>query len=578
MAPGISLVTPEFDLDPEQEQVASAPADSRQIVLAGPGAGKSEVVGERCRRLLNHDVYPEEILLISFSNAAVRVVRSRTEDVVDEGRGVDTATIDSLAARIRRALEQSEPAFTTYDESIRKATRLLEQSGELAFPDIRHVVVDEVQDVVGIRAQFLLALLEHGLAGGVGFTLLGDPLQSLYDFQLSGEQAWSSDRFLDEIRLRFTVDEVFLAGEYRGRTAEARAVARVRPSLTSLSDDERRHRLDHLGADLPPLGQVDEDLAYDIRAWTGTTALLTDTNARAGLVASQLADLGVPVELAASATDPALAPWLGALLGGWATSSVDRESFLEMAESCGLADAGNLWKALVRVAGSRHGLDLADLGAGLRTRRYPPELLRVPTARVVASTVHRAKGLEFDNVVLVDPAAWTGDDDGPAARRLFVAMSRARSRLSRCHGTPTRGWRRDLASGAWLHVAPRGRGTLGVLMEPCHARALGPVGHPLDCIVGRAVTWTSAEDWVTVDGREVPSWTALVDGVEVGRTGEAFGSWIRRLSSGGRVPALRGARVSGLETVVGPSGHTGTGPHGFWVGARISGPTSFDWE
>lgn len=568
-------MTPEFD--PDQEQVVSAPAAARQIVLAGPGAGKSEVVGERCRRLLDHDVYPEEILLISFSNAAVRVVRSRTEDVVDEGRGVDTATIDSLAARIRRDLEQSEPVFTTYDESIRTATRLLKEAAELACPGTRHVVVDEVQDVVGIRARFVLALLEHGLADGVGFTLLGDPLQSLYDFQLSDEQDWSSDRFLDEVRGRFSVDEVFLTGEYRARTAEARAVALARPSLTPLTDGERRLRLEDLAADLPPLGQVDEDMADDIRAWTGTTALLTDTNARAGLVAAKLADFGIPVELAASAADPALAPWLGALLGRSDTSAVDRDSFLEMAEACGLAASGNMWKALIRVAGSRRGLDLADLAAGLRGRRYPPELLRVPTARVVASTVHRVKGLEFDNVVLVDPADWTGDDDGPAARRLFVAMSRARSRLSRCHGIPTRGWRRDLPSGTWCQVAPRGRGTLGVLMEPGHARALGPVGHPLDRAVGAAVSWVAAEDWVTVDGHEVPSWTALVDGVEVARTGEEFGAWIRRLSFGGRVPALRGAHVEGLETVVGPLGQTG-GQYGFWLGARISGPTSFDWE
>ena len=74
-------------LDMDQQRAASAPADARQIVIAGPGAGKSEVVGARCRELLDHDVYPEEILVISFSNAAVDVVRVRTKDVVDEGTG-----------------------------------------------------------------------------------------------------------------------------------------------------------------------------------------------------------------------------------------------------------------------------------------------------------------------------------------------------------------------------------------------------------------------------------------------------------------------------------------------------------
>ena len=85
--------------------------DARLIVIAGPGAGKSEVVGERCRRLIEHDVYPEEILVISFSNVAVDVVRTRTKDVVDEGRGVDCATIDSLAARVRGELEETRAAI-----------------------------------------------------------------------------------------------------------------------------------------------------------------------------------------------------------------------------------------------------------------------------------------------------------------------------------------------------------------------------------------------------------------------------------------------------------------------------------
>ena len=565
-------------LDADQERVASAPRDARQIVIAGPGAGKSEVVGARCRRLLEDDVYPEEILVISFSNAAVGVVRSRTSDVVDEGRGIDSATIDSLAARIRRELEESEPVFRSYEDSIAKATRLLEKAGKPAFPEILHVVVDEVQDVVGSRARFGLTLLDKGFEEGVGFTLLGDPMQSLYDFQLEDEGGGSSEQFLEDVRRRFAVAQTFLRGEYRTRTDEARAVASVRAGLTSLSDGVRRLRLDDLAADLPPLGNVDEDLADDVRAWSGATALLTDTNARAGLVASQLAAYGVPVELAASATEPSLAPWIGQMLGRWVAPTLDRDTFVDLAQATGLPDAPDAWKSLVRVANSRRALDLGELANGLRARRYPLALLRSPTSAVVASTVHRAKGLEFDNVVLVDPHDWRADDDGASARRMFVAMSRARSRLSRCHGTSVRSWRKDQPSGTWLQTGPRGRGTLGLLMEPRHARALGRVDYALEERIGAPVCWISAESLVTVDGDEVPSWIGTVDGLEVARTGEELGILVRRLSFGGRAPALRGGHVEGVETVVGPPGQAHAGQQEFWVGARVSGPISFEWE
>ena len=70
-------------------------------------------------------------------------------------------------------------------------------------------------------------------------------------------------------------------------------------------------RLRDLSADLPPLGELDEDAVDDISAWFGTTVLLCDTNARAGLVAARFAEYGLAVELAAAATDPALAAWVG---------------------------------------------------------------------------------------------------------------------------------------------------------------------------------------------------------------------------------------------------------------------------
>lgn len=563
-------------LDADQSRVASAPREARQIVIAGPGSGKSEVVGQRCRLLLDDDVYPEEILVISFSNAAVGVVRERTADVMEEGRAIDSATIDSLAARIRRELGETDPTFTAYDISVTKATQLIEKADAPVFPDVRHVIVDEVQDIVGLRARFVLDLLAYGFHEDVGFTLLGDPMQSLYDFQLKGAENWSAERFLDEVRSRFEVEESVLAGEYRTRTDDARAVARARPALSALSEPQRLRHLHNLMAELAPLGHIDDDMAEDLAAWKGTTALLTDTNARAGLVADRLSAHGLPVELAASATDPSLVAWIGRILGHHPSGRISREDFLDLAAD--LPDAQDLWKTLVRVADSRGGLDLTDLATGLRSRRYPLPLLRTPASAVIASTVHRAKGLEFDNVVLVDPEDWHGGDDGAAARRLFVAMSRARNRLSRCLGTSTRSWRKDPRGNVWLQLPPHRRGCIGLLMEPGHARGLGPVAYALDDTVGLAVAWGEAEETTTVDGHVVPTWTASVEGVEVARTSEDFGVMVDRLSFRGRVPALRGGRVEGLETVVGPPGHTGPGQYGFWVGARISGPITFEWE
>lgn len=567
-------------LDTDQERAASAPPDAHQIVIAGPGAGKSEVVGERCRFLLEHGVYPEEILVISFSNVAVDVVRARTRNVVDEGRGVDCATIDSLAARVRLELGEVEPRLKGFDESVLRAVRMLEKADDVVLPEIRHVIIDEVQDVVGVRARFVLALLGRAFDEGVGFTLLGDPMQSLYDFQIGAEEAMSSEALLDAVRKRYGAETVLLTGEYRSRTAEARAVALARPELEGLTPSDQLLRLRELSAVLPPLGELDQDAADDIAAWQGRTALLCDTNARAALVAARFAGLGLPVELAASAIDPSLAPWIAELLAQRDSVTVSFDDFMQLADAGGVGDAEGKWRTLVRVSRSRRGLDLRELSAGLAARRYPPDLLREPGAPAIASTVHRAKGQEFENVVLVDPESWFSEphEQGPAARRLFVAMSRARSRLTRGRGISTKYWRKEPLEGFWRQTSPRGRGTLGVVLEPPHARHLGPIEHDLSSTVRAAVEWTRTDDIITVDSEELPSWTASVDGIDVARTGEAFGSMIRHLSFGGRVPRLSGGRVEGTETLVGAPASSRSGRHGLWVGARVSGPVTFEWE
>lgn len=571
----------EFALDDDQLRVASAAPETRQIVLAGPGAGKSEVVGELCRRLVfEHGVFPSEILVISFSNGAVDVVRRRTRHVVDEGEVVDVSTIDAVAARVRAEIELEESPFKGYDDAVVRATRLIAGRRTPVFPDIRHVVVDEVQDVVGVRAQFVLELLSRGVSDDVGFTLLGDPMQSLYDFQIDSSGDWTNPQFLDAVRAQFGPIEIRLVGEYRARSELTKAVSRARHALLDTSDTGRLLDLQDLAADLPPLGDLDEDAASDIAGWAGTTALLCDTNARAGVVADAMAALGVRTELAPGAQAPALDPWMGRLLAQHPTSRIAFDEFAELAAAHGIDDPDDCWRSLISVARSRTGLDIPQLAERLRQRRIPSALLRRPSSSVIASTVHRAKGLEFDNVVLIDPESWRSgvEEEDAAARRLFVAMSRGRSLLTTVHGASTKWWRKDERDGFWFRTGFRGRGVTRVLLEPQMARALGPVTVDLEPMMGREVEWESTYDLVTVDGEELPSWYAVVDGTVVGQTGVDFGAFIARKSYRDRLPQLDGGRVDGLETLAGEPREEPGGIHGLWVGARLSGVVSMEWE
>lgn len=112
-------------LDSSQEAVASAPAEERQFVQAAAGQGKTEVLVSRILYLMEEGLYPaDEILVLSFSRAAVEAVRKRARNADLES--VQIRTFDSFAAQILLDESDADEALSgSFDSRIRQATELL---------------------------------------------------------------------------------------------------------------------------------------------------------------------------------------------------------------------------------------------------------------------------------------------------------------------------------------------------------------------------------------------------------------------------------------------------------------------
>src|SRR5713101_6061676 len=94
--------TPDWDLG-QLEVIMDAPA-SWQLVIAGPGAGKSAVACQRVAFLVDEGVAPSRILLVSFTRTAVAEIRNRIVSYAvagDRARNVRISTIDSHAWSLR---------------------------------------------------------------------------------------------------------------------------------------------------------------------------------------------------------------------------------------------------------------------------------------------------------------------------------------------------------------------------------------------------------------------------------------------------------------------------------------------
>lgn len=562
-------------LDAEQTQAASVVPSGRQTVVAGPGAGKTEVVAELVRHLVeDEDVYPEDVLVISFSRAAVSAIRGRMTASSDLGHLIAVRTVDSLAAHIVAEHGGEQVALRGYDATIQAATRMLMNAEEPLLPDVEHVIVDEAQDIVGLRADFVRALLDRGVDQECGFSVLGDPAQSLYAFSES-----EGAPTLIELLLSAPVEHVELRHHYRARRRAARRHLKAREAVLAATPVEQRVELLGLVSGLPDIGDVD-GIARTVRGWEGTTAILTRTNAQALDIAGRLRTRGLEITVQRRADEDAIGPWLAAAVGTSLERQIDRPSFAEALAGLSAAPpVDDVWPLLRHVSGSKgRTLDIRALVTALATRR-PPRALQVSvSSRVVVSTVHRAKGLEFDNVVLVDPEGWLRNVESISeeVRVLYVALSRARDRLATATHEADRAWRPDPRTGRWFKHGYQKWQTFGVELRGSDTRALGPVDHDLEDYVGRAVEWD-------INYARKPDYVAFAEGFPVAAVGPSLVGDLRvrlagRQGEPSRWPALRGGYVEALETVVDPEWRSSRWPHGLWLSARVTGLIDLVWK
>lgn len=581
-------------LDGSQVAVVEIDSDMRQIVSAGPGAGKTEVVAALVEHLLeDNGADPADVAVIAFSNAAVFAVDARLR-----ASGIDPITVqtlDSLAVEAIHDLSGQETAGMAFDARISEADRLIAEQGWERLETVEHLIVDELQDVVGVRADFLLTII-RSLPVDAGFTALGDQAQSIYDFQLRPDKSdrkpkstTTSRDLISELLALDGVIELELDGQYRARSRDAKSAAGLRRHVADGNDLV----IDQYLAGVTRSGDISQVVPLAAR-WPGKTAFLTENNGQALLVADAIAACGTTVELRQSSQQRVIASWVAELLADSRTRSVSRPEFDNLvARRSPERDSATLWRALRTVHGGRGTeIDIARIASRLRTPRpLQPVFMDAPGAEYIVSTVHRAKGLEFDNVVLVDftDKPWAEPDPSDVRGSRFVALTRARNLIVRADG-PNDRWLRLTETGSrrWFVTGPKNWMTFGIELRVDDLDRSRPGG------VDLASTQQHLEEARTGDPLEfqldrarstlsVPIYDVVHDRAIVGSTSVAFGEDLaRRVRSRVRArtpwPNLTGGRLESVGTVAGEPQQSTIGRHGLWLAPFAVGMLGLKWE
>lgn len=438
----------------EQEDIISADPVERTIVNAGPGTGKTYTLIEKLKYMLNDmQISGQNIMVLCFSKAAVEVVRNRLDKASDEGEltldwvNVEVRTFDSFATYLIAFILEQEPELLyegyslesqNYDQRIQTAIEILNKDKGL-FDNYEHVIVDEVQDLVADRAKMVLTMLGC-LPASCGFTLLGDSCQALYDYMAKDDaNIMSSTQFYDVLFDQYR-EANFYSLEHNFRQGDSFGSMTVPYRKAILSGDEelQRKEAEELCESVKTTAIDIHHLSIDdARRFTkkGTLGILTRTNGQALQISAWLMAEGVNHRLQRR-YNPALSSWIKKVFDEIEGEVLERNDFEEIFGQL-YPDKENqtekYWQALAETQqnSGQSYFEVDDLIKGLITNARSsllyedPEMIDLP---VTVSNIHRAKGKEFDTVlVLNDVLASMADEeqaDDQEHKVCYVALTR----------------------------------------------------------------------------------------------------------------------------------------------------------
>ncbi|MCQ9617978.1 ATP-dependent helicase [Paenalcaligenes niemegkensis] len=484
------------DFGVSQGFIQGEPENSRILVDAGPGTGKTYMACSRVAAMIRDGVPATRIWIISFTRTAVIELRNRIAAALDdpaEAGAIRIATLDSHAWALQSGFSSGAILSGGYEKNIESTLMQVREDAEVAeyLRRLRHLIIDEGQDIIGVRAELTLAILD-ALEPECGVTVFADEAQAIYGFteddQLGLEPAAS---LLDGLQAR-GFQKRSLSYVYRTESPTLREIFTSVRRCVIDKIDHTEARQQRVRADIERLadGVVDTSRSLDVAALDQNTLVLMRRRVDV-LMASSFAT--APHRLRMSGLPACLAPWLAMLFWDWTERRITKSIFDERwFARCtptrpGMPSQQAAWQLLFEVAGdSATSLDLHRL-RNVLGRPNPPMLFCSPEfgyAGPVLGTIHASKGREASDVILYLPPDGDNEDGGDGEeeiRVMFVGATRARDKLM--VGTSS-GLRAGSVNGRVWRRAKGGK----VQIEIGRVSDLEPDG-----LVGRTVFATSDE-------------------------------------------------------------------------------------
>ena len=405
------------------------------VVAAGPGSGKTRVlVHKLASLLLLEDVKHEQLLMLTFSRAAATEFKQRLMQLIgNAAHFVDIMTFHSYCFELLGRIGNLDDM----NDVVTRAAKMIED-GEVEQSHIGKtvLVIDEAQDMNADSCRLVSALMRSN--EDMRVIAVGDDDQCIFGFAnadpkymyaLSREEGGRFVEMTENYRsARKIVDA---ANEFVGLIG-----GRLKQSpIVSMSKDEGTVRIVHHQARFMYDPLID-DLATS--KYTGSTCVLTQTNEEAVTVVALLRRQGIRAKLIQTTGDLRFCNLAevryfikciarhksSPVISDEAWTEAKDKTFAKYERSTALPYLERCIELFEKTNKDKYYSDFGEYVFESNVEDF----CDISGNGIVVSTIHKAKGREFDNVfMLVD-----GRHELTAERLrcYYVAMTRARQNLS----------------------------------------------------------------------------------------------------------------------------------------------------
>jgi ATP-dependent DNA helicase RecQ len=426
------------ELSPTQLKIINDNEAKYIVVAAGPGSGKTRVlVHKLASLLLMEDVKHEQLLMLTFSRAAATEFKKRLLSLIGNAANyIEIKTFHSYCFDLLGRVGNLEKADAILKKTIDKINNKDVEPGRITKTVL---VIDEAQDMDEDEFNLIITLMKQNEEMRV--IAVGDDDQNIYEFR--GASSKYLGRFM---RARGTTRHE-LVENYRSKSNLVdftnqfvkliRRRLKVTPIIAKQTDNGKIKLVRYQS------GNLITPLVHDIltTGLTGTTCVLTKTNEEALQITGLLLKNDMQAKLIRQLADYGFSLYnLAEVRFFFNRLDLSNDAFVISDDAW-----ANAKRDLIKMFQRSTKLEVCtnmikDFEATNPKKKYRSDLevfiresmledfFTESGETIFVSTIHKAKGKEFDNVFLMLENFNPTTDE--ARRQLYVAMTRAKRNLT----------------------------------------------------------------------------------------------------------------------------------------------------